>query len=81
MLATLSQAWPILVSAAAALALVAFADYAVYRAVCGRERLVRVLAGTAMMVVTAVGLACALVVGGFGVLTAFCAPDAFECPA
>ena len=63
------------------MALVALADYAVYRAVRQHERLVRVLAAMAMTVVTAIGLACVLVVGGFGVLIAFCPPDAFECPA
>jgi len=80
-LATVSQPWPILVFAAAPSALVAFAGYAVYRAVRRHEWLVRVLAATAMMVLTAVGLVCALVIGGFGVLTALCPRDAFECPA
>ena len=80
MLATLSQAWPILAFTAAALALVASADYAVYRAARPHDRLARVLAAAAMTVLTIIGLACALVIGGFGVLTAFCPPDAFECP-
>jgi len=79
-LATLSDAWPALSIAGVALVIVAFADYAVYRAVRRHERLVQVLAAAAMTVVTAFGLACVLVVGGFGVLLALCPPDAFECP-
>jgi len=51
----------------------------VYRAVRRRERLVRVLAATAMTILTAIGLACVVVTGGLGVLAALCSPDAFEC--
>jgi hypothetical protein len=80
MLATLAQAWPALLIAGAALALVALADYVVYRAVRRLERLVQVLAAMAMTVVTAIGLSFVLVIGGFGVLAALCPPDAFECP-
>jgi hypothetical protein len=80
-LATLAHAWPALLIAGSALCLVALADYAVYRAVRRHERLVQVMAGTAMTVVTAIGLVCVLVIGGLGVLIVFCPPDAFECPA
>ena len=80
MLATLAEAWLTLLIAGVALALVAMADYAVYRAVRRHERLVQVLAAMAMVVVTALGLSFVLVVGGLGVLTALCPPDAFECP-
>ena len=80
MLATLAQAWLPLLVAAAALALVTIANYAVYRAVRRLELLVQVLAAMAMVIVTAIGLSFVLVIGGLGVLIAFCPPDAFECP-
>ena len=80
MLATLAEAWLTLLIAYTALVLVAFADYAVYRAVRRLELLVRVLAAMAMTVVTAIGLSFVLVIGGLGVLMALCPPDAFECP-
>ena len=80
MLATLGAAWLTLLIAGAALALIALANYAVYRAVRRHERLVQVLAAMAMIVVTAIGLSFVLVIGGLGVLIALCPPDAFECP-
>jgi len=79
--ATLSQAWPALLIAGTALTLVVLANCAVYRTVRRHERLVRVLAAMAMTVVSAIGLLFVLVIGGLGVLTALCPPDAFECPA
>ena len=80
MLATLAQAWVTLLIAGAALALVAVADYLVYQAVRRHERLVQVLAAMAMTVITVIGLSFVLVIGGLGILTALCPPDAFECP-
>jgi hypothetical protein len=80
-LATLSQAWSALLIAGAALVLVVLANCAVHRTVRRHERLVRVLAAMAMTVVTVIGLSFVLVIGGLGVLTALCLPNAFECPA